>query len=310
MASDRFSGSPKSSGLRTKDARRDVLLQELLVELALTLLPQGVTPKAFAELARSAFAHAAAELSRQSNGKVSYSRIAAITGLSRADARKFLQEAIPQYSPDRSSQIPIQRVLNGWREDRRFVDLNGRPKRLKIIGAPPSFAHLSKLYGGDVPHIALLDELCRIGAVRRIRNEVVLITTSAKKSFRERGALTSILPTLIDGARLASSPDVSQLYPSIYRLIVPAKSSPEVTIVRERCRTTVVAMLNGLGESLGGHVTKPHAQPDAVHSFVMTILMTEKPLKATQPRMFDKRKLYRSSKSLRKPPNVDRKNQV
>src|SRR5205085_3830883 len=57
------------------------VLQELLTELAFVLLPRGMTPKRFGELARSAFVQAAADMSKLRNGKVNHSRVAAQTGL-------------------------------------------------------------------------------------------------------------------------------------------------------------------------------------------------------------------------------------
>ena len=262
-------------GLDQETARANTILRELLVELALTLVPRGITPKAFGELSRHAFAHAAARISRRPNGKINHSRVAALTGLSRADVKRLLQNADPVVPRSRSSRMPIERVLNGWRTDRRFVDKKGNPKTLQVSGPSKSFAYLTKLYGGDVPHRAILDELQRIGAVRTDGENVMLTMARARRGRPTFDALLSALPAIIDGIRVASRPEASVAAPVIYRLVIPAKSSLDLTLMRERVLSTVTAMLNGLGESLGGGLTAPKSRQTQPHSFVVTVLLAE-----------------------------------
>ena len=138
------------------------VLQDLLAELALVLLPRGMTPKQFAELARFAFVQAATQMSRLRNGRVNQSRVAAQTGLSRADVKRLLRS--DAFDINRIRDAPLERVINGWRTDRPFAQGPGRPKRLRISGAKTSFPSLVRKYGGDVPHRAVLDDLRRIGA--------------------------------------------------------------------------------------------------------------------------------------------------
>jgi hypothetical protein len=249
-------------------------LQELLIELALTLLPRGMTPKMFGELSRYAFAYAAARISQHSNGKVNHSRVAALTGLSRADVKRLLQGGDSAVPAGRSTQTPIERVVNGWRADRRFTDREGNPKPLRISGPSKSFAHLARMYGGDVPHRAILDELHRIGAVRREGKNVILNMTRVRPRRHRFASLSFVLPAIIDGIRVASTAEISRAPPSMYRLTIPAKSGLEVAIMRERCVSTVTAMLNGLEESLG-HLATPRPHRDQLHSFVVTVLLAE-----------------------------------
>jgi hypothetical protein len=253
-------------------AHGNAVLGDLLVELALALLPRGITPKTFGELSRQAFARAGAKLSQRSNGKINHSRVAALTGLSRAEVKRLLRSADPASSTLRLTQMPIERVLQGWRGDRRFLDKQGNPKALRISGNSNSFALLTRLYGGDVPHRAILDELQRIGAVRR-SSQVVTLRKRERPRFT---SLISALPAIIDGIRIASISDGTRLPPAIYRLSIPAKSELELTLVRERCVSTVATMLSGLGESLGGQLTRAMTRHGGLRSFVVTVLLTEK----------------------------------
>jgi Family of unknown function (DUF6502) len=138
-------------------------LQELLNALASLLVDHGVTAREFGELSRKAFVNAAAAKSRLKNGKVNRSRVAARTGLSRADVGRLLR-GLPAAS--RAPHAPLERVLAGWRENKQFTDRFGRPRPLKIPGKGTSFATLAAIYAKDLPRRAVLDELISMGAVR------------------------------------------------------------------------------------------------------------------------------------------------
>src|SRR2546423_7609024 len=122
--------SVKSSLVSVRGAS---VLQELLTELAFVLLPRGMTPKRFGELARSAFVQAAADMSKLRNGKVNHSRVAAQTGLSRADVKRLLRNNV--FDSGRSDQTPVRKVIGGWRPDRKFANREGRPKRFRNFGS-------------------------------------------------------------------------------------------------------------------------------------------------------------------------------
>src|SRR5579871_5480591 len=136
-------------------------LQALLQEFASALLPHGMTPRLFGELARSAFVNAAAQRSRLRNGRVNQSRIAARTGLSRADVKRLLGNL----GYPAAEMPPVERVIDGWQRDRAYTDKRGKPRRLTISGRRPDFVRLSQKYAGDIPYRAILDELESMGVV-------------------------------------------------------------------------------------------------------------------------------------------------
>ena len=90
MSSIRSVKSSKAIDVDQEVGRGNAVLRELLRELALTLVPRGMTPKVFGEISRHAFVHAAARISRQANGRINHSRVAALTGLSRAEVKRIL----------------------------------------------------------------------------------------------------------------------------------------------------------------------------------------------------------------------------
>jgi hypothetical protein len=177
-------------------------VSELLVELARVLLPRGMTPKLFGELARYAFVQAAADAARFRNGRVNCSRVAAQTGLTRADVRRLLRQR--EFDSEREGLTPLERVIRGWRTDREFANRPGHPKRLTYVGRGSSFARLVRKYGGDIPPRAVLEELRGIRVLRDSGGRVQLQTSPSSCERRDFSFLSAVLPDLIDGLRIAS----------------------------------------------------------------------------------------------------------
>ena len=249
------------------------VLQRLLTELAFVLLPRGMTPKRFGELARSAFVQVAANASKRQNGRVNHSRVAAQTGLSRSDVKRLLSRSV--IDSVRADQTPVARVITGWRTDRKFTDSDGKPRRLRISGSSISFTSLVKKYGGDIPHRAVLDEMLRIRAVIEENDTVQLQPSLRFEQRQDIGFLSPVLPALVDGIRIASSKRTAGASSSIYRLSFPVGGEIDLAIVRERCASSVRAMLDGLGQSLGAQVTLPKRTRSSAYSFTVTVLLAE-----------------------------------
>jgi hypothetical protein len=188
---------------RTSSTRDGIAgLQTLLTELAGVLLPRGMTPKWFNELARAAFVQAAANISRPRNGRPNHSRIAVQTGLTRADVKRLLKQNA--FESTKRSHTAVERVIEAWRTDPEFIRRPGQPKRLSVSGGRGSFARLVKKYAGDVTPRAVLDELRHIGAVQDCDDAIKL---RRPLHLRQRGNfafLLPVLPVLIDRLRLAS----------------------------------------------------------------------------------------------------------
>ena len=232
--------------------RGAAVLKSLLSELALVLLPRGMTPRRFSELARYAFVRAAADISRLRNGRVNYSRVAAQTGLTRADVKRLLHRNAREANKG-GGNTAVERVINGWRTDGQFTVRLGRPKPLRITGRRGSFAQLVKKYGGDVPHRAVLDELRRIGAVRDIPGAVQLRRSLDLRQRNNFAFLSPVLPVLIDGLRVASKWDGSKedgrlrVRSQEYRTAEFSKTS--VSELGVRVRDLMLTMLNNATEA-------------------------------------------------------------
>jgi len=157
------------------------LFEEVLVRQARVLMQDGLTPKVFTYLSLRAFARAAAETSRFRNGRVNNSRVSARTGLSRAVVRKVLRPDFLKSIP--LAWAPVDAVMQAWCTDRRFKDYNGIPRTLKIVGRSASFKFLAKLYAGDLPYRAILDEMKALGLAVTEQNSVACIPRVVRKRY-------------------------------------------------------------------------------------------------------------------------------
>jgi hypothetical protein len=254
--------------------RGAAVLQHLFTELAFVLLPRGMTPKQFGELARLAFVRAAADISKLQNGRVNHSRVAALTGLTRADVKRLLKHGL--FESSLRGQSALERVIDGWHTDHEFFTSAGHPKRLQIAGPRGSFVRLVSKYGGDVPHRAVLDELRRIGAVKEADGLVALQPSHHLRWRHDFGFLSPVLPALVDGLRIASTTGSKDAASSIHRLSIPVETDLDLTIVRDRCTSSAQSMLHGLANSLGTRVTVPRKKRRPGYSFAITILLAER----------------------------------
>jgi hypothetical protein len=167
--------------LNLSSVHRHAALEKALLRQARELIEHGLTPKAFAYVALRAFALAAAETSRLRNGRVNNSRVAARTGLSRSVVRKVLRPDFLKSIP--LSWAPIDSVMQGWCSDRRFKDNNGIRRTLTIVGSKASFKSLAKLYAGELPYRAILDEMKSLGLVVTKQSSVAYVPEVVRKRY-------------------------------------------------------------------------------------------------------------------------------
>jgi len=247
------------------------VLQAFLTELALVLLPRGMSPKWFSELARSAFVQAAADIARLRNGRVNHSRVAAQTGLTRADVKRLLKQNA--FQSRKRGQTAVERVMDGWLADPEFALRTGQAKKLKIAGHRGSFAHLVKKYGGDVPHRAVLDELRRIAAVTDSDGAVQLRRSLQLRQRNNFAFLSPVIPVLVDALRLASKRDCFGAASSIQTLSIPAETELDLAFVRDRCNSSALSMLDGLAHSLSAG--RKMRRGSSMHSISVTVLVAD-----------------------------------
>ena len=151
----------------------------LLRPLARILLANGVAFDAFVNVAKRAFVDVAMSEFEIPGRKQSISRVSVLTGLTRKEVQRVLHEEADA-EPDTSERYHrAARVIGGWRRDRKFQTAAAKPQDLAFDRGSKSFTELVRRYSGDMPARAVLDELLRVGAVKRLRDGRVRLVVQA-----------------------------------------------------------------------------------------------------------------------------------
>jgi hypothetical protein len=142
-------------------------ITNLLRPLVRILLRNGVPYRTFADVAKRVYVDVATEEFGIPGRKQSKSRVSVITGLSRKEVLRVKRLPAPGDRGAGERYNRAARVIAGWVRDRRFSDESGQPGDLPVVGGDVCFLQLVKLYSGDAPARAVLDELMRVGIVER-----------------------------------------------------------------------------------------------------------------------------------------------
>jgi hypothetical protein len=150
-------------------------LLTLLRPLVRILLRNGVAYGSFAELAKQVYVDVAFDEFMPPGRKPSISRVSALTGLTRKEARRLHERDRELAAGNEQRYNRAVRVISGWVNDPQFHDPQGKPAELPIEGSDASFAALVKKYSGDVPTQSMLAVLSTAGSVARADDQVQLI---------------------------------------------------------------------------------------------------------------------------------------
>lgn len=144
----------------------ETAIATLLRPLFRLLLRQSMSFIAFEEIAKRVFVEVAMKDFGIEGKAPSMSRAAILSGLTRKEVARLLAERPGDEAEPGERYNRAARVLTGWLRDLDFTESDGSPRWLRDEG-PRSFAELVRRHSGDVPARAVLDELLRVGAVRR-----------------------------------------------------------------------------------------------------------------------------------------------
>lgn len=141
----------------------------LMGPLVRILLRQGISYAEFSEVAKAVYVEVALKDFKVSGRKATRTRIAVMTGLTRKEVKRVIDEAIKERFELKTSFNRLGRVLVGWHTDADFTGPYGMPLELQYeTGNPnePTFSVLVKRHSGDMSPRSILDELVRVGAIR------------------------------------------------------------------------------------------------------------------------------------------------
>ena len=141
-------------------------LETLLRPMCRLLLRHSFSFRAFEEIFKRVYVDVAMRDFGLPGKRPTASRVAVLSGLTRKEVRRLLQEPAADGAGGVERHNRAARVLAGWSEDAEFLDRRGEPRVLDVEG-DAGFATLVRRYSGDMPARAVLDELVRLGAVER-----------------------------------------------------------------------------------------------------------------------------------------------
>lgn len=141
--------------------------RHLMTPLVRILLRNGIAFNDFAEVIKEVYAKVCAQELAVPGRRMSHSRVAIITGLTRKEVAKIFSDEDRLRKALDSNANRVARVLQGWHNDPDFMGPYGMPRDLFMDTDPSgamTFAELVRRYSGDMPPRAMLDELLRVSA--------------------------------------------------------------------------------------------------------------------------------------------------
>ena len=166
------------------------------------------------------------------------SRIAVQTGLTRAEVTAHLKQDVEKLDPGAWDRSRAERVLTGWWTDEKYQDRHGKPMVVRLRGTK-SFASLVKAYAGEPRTLSILEELLRVGAVRKLADGKLEVLSRSMANLRWDASgidglgeqVRAYLETLAHNLKNPSRPQFS-------RVILNAQLDPRYAPIVIRDTTT------------------------------------------------------------------------
>jgi hypothetical protein len=154
----------------TYDVKRDLLaaFRSLMTPLIRILLRSGITFQEFGGVLKDVYVNVCAREMTLPGRKMSLSRVAIATGLTRREVAKIVRnEGKTRWGVWSNAGLAAS-VLEAWHTDAQYLAPYGYPRDLKIDGTDvvATFEDLTRRFSADVPHEVLIGELIRVGAAR------------------------------------------------------------------------------------------------------------------------------------------------
>jgi hypothetical protein len=264
-----------------KIAVRSAMLR-LLVPLTRLLLKVGIGAGEFQRLVHEAYVRAARDLGREAGAidRPNITQIAVQTGLSRGEVTRIL-ESEGQGLPERDrGRQRAERVLGGWWADPDYHDTQGSPALLPMHGAGASFTALVNRYSGEPRAAAILKELLRVRAVRRLPDGRVQAISRTVASVRFDP----------DGITAMADQIAEHLETLLYNAEHPSRPRFAKRVVNEQLAERHVArlvrdieqQLDTLGNAIHDEINdpevtvRPNEGPEISRGLTVTLYISEK----------------------------------
>jgi len=224
--------------------------EKLLRPLVRILIRYGISHVEVNELLKKTYVEVAYQDYSMPGVRVSTSRIAVLSGMSRKEVTKWADVIEKgdhlQHEAIRRPINRASRVISGWMEDKDFITKAKKPRIIPITDAPISFKTLVGRYSGDVTYGAILDELIRIEAVEIVQESKVKLvsmgyipkTNEVEKINIMGTSVADLLITIDHNSRLPDQPRIQR--ETIYTDLSPAAINEFRVVSREKCQSLLL----------------------------------------------------------------------
>ncbi len=228
----------------------------VLKPLLRVLIRNEISHAEFAELSRQAYVDVAYDHFAIPSKKMTYARVAVLTGLSRKEVVRLSKLRGAEGVSIQSTPNRAMRVINGWMSDSEFLDEDGKPALLPLQGDVGSFRALVARYSGDITLGAVIDELERIGVASRVDKDFVQLDSQGyipeKDELEKVNVLATCTADLLGSA--VHNIEHGDTDPRFQRQIVyrnvPAKAVEEFKQISEQRANVFLQELNKLLASI------------------------------------------------------------
>ena len=149
----------------------------ILTPLVRTLIRHGISHSEFSDLAKRVYIDVVHKDFSIPKRKTTYARVSVLTGLTRKEIIRLTETDEKATENPKKPLNRATQVLGGWMKDKSFLDENGKPLVLPIKNEKQTcFFDLVDKFSGDVSGGAILEELIRVGAVEKLKNDWVKMT--------------------------------------------------------------------------------------------------------------------------------------
>lgn len=248
-----------ASARQDSAVKLEARIEGILTDLARVLVASGYGISGMSRLTKRAFFEAALELDTEAGRRKNNARIAAITGLTRAEVSQLARNDGDRRRTTAANRA--ERVSLGWVSDSRYCDKHGNPNVLPFSGRDVSFQSLVRDYSGDIPARAMLTEMLRLRMARKEGgNGVKLVRTGSVIPRHAKATLRAISPWVRFLSRTEPD-DLAGLQANSVQTALAFDSLPQLfAAVRElQSRATAfVKSINELSAPGGAKVSKSH----------------------------------------------------
>ena len=138
------------------------------------LIKHGVSYQEFVNLTKVVYVETAVrDFGRANAEKISQSRAAVLTGLTRKEVKRVLSGVASSAELAHTDANRLVRILHAWHMDPKFCGPYGMPLELPwVANDKPSFTDLVRAHSGDMSAREILDELIRAAAVIETERDV------------------------------------------------------------------------------------------------------------------------------------------